>query len=202
MDAVTKISVGSIFATLVLPAWAVWRLPRYFLSVPIGTMIFWTWSFVGADMIRGIDPEYDSFGPAFNFLFGWVLGGGYCLMWVAIREFLSWSRRQEPRTLSGYTERFHNGAGLAMWAAVAGVCIAMPFLHRVVYRQSGLYYLLTYICTGGPILLLAMTMVIAYLLRVLRQEIPAAEPALPAEHGWTKRLCGDHKRDHMTEDRP
>lgn len=183
MDIVTKISIGFIFATLVLLAWTVWRLPRYFLSVPIGTMIFWTWSFISADMVRGIDPEYDSFGPAFNFLFGWILGGQYCLIWVGIRELLSRFRPQKRQTRSGRAERFHNAAGLAMWAAVAGVCITMPSLHRVVYRQSGSYYLLTYVCAGGPILLLAVTMAITYLLRVVRQQIPAAEPVLAAAHG-------------------
>ena len=183
MDIVTKISIGFIFATLVLPAWTVWRLPRYFLSVPIGTMIFWTWSFIGADTIRGIDPEYDSFGPAFNLLFGWILGGQYCLLWVGIRELLSRFRPQKRRTRSGRAERFHNVVGLAMWTAVAGVCLAMPSLHRVVYRQSDSYCLLTYVCAGGPILLLAVTMAITYLVRVVRRQTPAAKPAPAVEDG-------------------
>jgi len=36
-----QMDTALVAAEFVLPAWLVWRLPRYYLSLPLGTLVYW-----------------------------------------------------------------------------------------------------------------------------------------------------------------
>lgn len=89
MDISRIVNISFIFAVLVLPAWIVWRLPRLYISIPIGTLVFWGWSVVCGDLLLNLDPEYDSIAPAMMYLLGWVMNGVFYKLDVLPLEYVN-----------------------------------------------------------------------------------------------------------------
>lgn len=93
MDWATLVDRSCTIAVLVLPAWVVWRLPSYFLSVPIGALMFWGWIAVDGLLLPTLDPEYDSIAPVFCLVFGWAIGGAYCCLLMGLCETVDPGRK-------------------------------------------------------------------------------------------------------------
>jgi hypothetical protein len=151
MDLLTRIHIGSLLAILVLPALAVFCLPKSKLSVLMGGLIFWGWLVLLSDFMRECDPSSDSPAALFNFLLGLPFGIGYCAIWAAIRRRL---QRAEVRRSRGILS-------LVVWSGVIGLCAFVPFIVVHVNNRSLSFYAPYLLLGEGPILLLSVTMVIS-----------------------------------------
>jgi hypothetical protein len=186
MDMATRVDYGFVLAALVLPALIVLLLRRrYYISVPIGTLLFWGWSVVTSSLLLEVDPEYDSIAPALFVLFGGLIGASYCCFWVVIREIISFRRKSKivrqptecasTKSATGAKLPFakaallHSIGGLVVWGALSILCICIPFLDRAIYNEANRKYILYYIFACVPTLLLCLAMSSIYLLEVLRK---------------------------------
>lgn len=159
MDQLTVVNLGSTFAIFVLPAWAVFRLQKPIISIPIGGLIFWCWLVLLGEFTRGFDPSYDSIGPAFNFFFGLPFGLGYCAFWEAIRRFVRRKKKVSP-----------NAVDLILWSLLIALCICFPFIFKSVYRMDPMDYFSEILFGIGPILLLCIAMVLKLTIEVYQRK--------------------------------
>lgn len=155
---------GFWFAALALPVWIVWRLPRYYLSVPIGALLVWGLGTVDGFLLPSLDPEYDSIAPGIWLVFGWAMGGVYCCVLMGVREIMSppWKRSGTSKAgtcaASGKAVSVHHVLGVAVWGGLSVLCICYPFIDRARYRETDWTFLEYYLFACGPILLLSLTM--------------------------------------------
>jgi len=175
MDFPRIVDSSCAFAALVLPVWIVWRLPRYYLSVPIGALMFWGWLVVDGFLLLRLDLEYNSIAPALLLLVGWAMGGVYCCLLMGIREIVSaqWKSRGPGKAGTCVAPRKailgHHVLGLAVWGILSVLCICYPFVDRARYGETDWMFLEYYLFACGPILLLAATMSLINLRGVLKQ---------------------------------
>ncbi len=153
MDQLTRLNFGLFFATLVLPAWVVLRLPSAKVSIPVDALIFWGWFVLYCDFVGDIDPSRaGGFGPAAVFFFGWQPGVCYCAIWLLPRRLL-----QKPEARSG--SMAVKLIGLSIWLALIGLCLSFPFMATALHRRSIGFYM-PYVLIGvGPILVLCVAVV-------------------------------------------
>jgi hypothetical protein len=155
MDFLRMVEIGSGFAVLVLPVWIVWRVPRYYLSVPIGALMFWGWLVVDGFLLLRLDPEYNSIAPALLLLVGWAMGAVYCCLLMAVREIVSPRRKSRSVgkaggcTVSQKVASFHHALGLAVWGALSVLCICYPFIDRARYGETDWMFLEYYLFACG-----------------------------------------------------
>lgn len=172
MDWAALVSWGCILGALILPVWIVWRLPSYFLSVPIGTLIVWGWLMVDGLLLSSLDPEYDSIGPGLWLVLGWSVGLAYCCILIGLYEILPSGRQsRSARKImecgkGGNSGQIHSVLGLTAWGGISVLCICYPFIDRALY---GVYDWLFNLSAFGPTLLLSVTMVFINLLRFLKR---------------------------------
>ncbi len=175
MDLLRTLDIGCVFAALVLPVWIVWRLPRYYLSVPIGAFMFWGWLVVDGFLLPSLDPQYDSIAPALLLFVGWAMGAVYCCVLMGVREIVSprWkarsARKTGGRTASSKVASFHHALGLTVWGSLSIFCICYPFIDRAKYAETEWMFLEYYLFACGPILVLSLTMSILNLRQVLKR---------------------------------
>jgi hypothetical protein len=149
MDIVSTLNCGCVIGILILPAWAVLRLPRLAVSIPIGTLIFWTWLFLPGVILRESDPDYDSMGPAFAFLFGLPWGFFYCGIWAIVRKGVP--RLNKPRRPGTVLD-------VVIWSGIALLCASFPWLVSAKYHRDVAMDLGYTLFGAGPLLLLAVAM--------------------------------------------
>lgn len=96
---ITAISVAFLAPPLMIWRWR-WR------GAILGSLIFWLTIGAAGPLIAQLDPRR---GPAtldtIWWLFGWIGGAAYSLMWLALRAGLTRLFRQHPRptTVPGVT---------------------------------------------------------------------------------------------------
>ena len=175
MDFPRIIDSSFAFAALALPVWIVWRLPRYYLSVPIGALLVWGLGTVDGFLLLRLDAEYDSIAPGLWIVCGWAMGGVYCCVLMGVREIVSppWKRGGAGKAgmcvASGKAISVHHVLGLAVWGALSVLCICYPFIDRARYRETDWMFLEYYLSACGPILLLSLTMSVINLRQVLKR---------------------------------
>ena len=160
MDLLSRISLGAMFAVLILPAWIVFRLQNPKVSVPIGGLIFWGWLVLLSGFIRDFDPSYDGWGPFFNLLFGLPLGIGYCAFWAVICRLVLRLKVNRSRGI----------ISLVVWSAMIILCVCFPFLVTSTYHRSLMFYMPYLLFGVGPILLLSVAMVLSILFEMHRSK--------------------------------
>ena len=163
MDWAIIVDRSCTFAALVLPVWIVWRLPRYYLSVPIGALMCWGWLMVDGYLLPALDSEYDSIAPGLWLVFGWVVGVAYCCFLVGICEIVAPGRKSgsagkiSERATTGNFAVILSVLGLTAWGGLSVLCICYPFIDKARYGMTDwLFNLFAF----GPTLLLSITMLI------------------------------------------
>lgn len=178
MDWAIVVDGSCAFAALVLPVWVVWRLPRYYLSVPIGALMFWGWFMADGLLLPSLDAEYDSIGPGLFLFFGLPVGIVYCCVVAAVCHNLR--RRPKPpgtgeSALSpgtGSSVPIHAVLGLAVWAGLSVLCICYPFIGRARYGPPGWAPPIFNLFACGPTFLLSATMALVNLRCMLKHSRP------------------------------
>ncbi len=173
MDMIGRLGLAGVIGVFLLPAWAVFRLPRLVVAVPVGALIFWTWLFLPGVLLQEWDPTYDSFGPAFSLLFGLPWGFGYCGFWAIVRTGV-------PR-LKNRVRRPGTILDLVIWSGVALFCVSFPWLASAKYHRA-LADDLGYTLSGaGPLFLLAVALAATAYLSLPRQgkAVPHPSPLPP-----------------------
>lgn len=164
-----RVENALMLAALVLPGWAVWRLPRYYLSLPLGTLIFWGLMVNTGWFIMGLDREYDSIAPALMVFAAGPLGGGYCALCLGVSEAFSPLRnRREQASRPTRANRTRAIAGLAVWAALCLFSFLLPFVRPPIQRRGDPTFPRDYFSACWPILLLVVTMLLMYALSLGR----------------------------------
>jgi len=189
MDFFHRMDIGLVSAALVLPAWLVFRLPWYYLSVPVGTLVFGGLLVVSSFLLREVAPVCDGFTAVLILLFGWMEGFAYCFLWAAVRKFISRRRKNVPRrSRSERAERMHLITGLVIWWSLWAFCVVLPFAHRPAIRRSDPTFFADYFGVCSPILLVVMTMSLMYLVQLLKRA-PAVREASACD------LCNDESEE-------
>jgi len=164
-----RVDNAMMMAALVLPAWVVWRLPHYYLSIPIGTLISWGLMVIDGWLISSIDLHYDSIAPGLMVFCGGPLGGSYCLIVAAVCEVISPLRkRRRQASHSPPADRIHSVIGFAIWTVVTLFCFLLPFVNPPLERRGDPTFPQDYFGACWPILLLVVTMVLMYAVSLLR----------------------------------
>ena len=152
MDMLHRVSLGIVIGVMILPAWAVLRLPSLKVSMPIGTFIHWGWLVLGSDFLREFDPGYDSLAPAFNIVFGWGTGLIYCAIWAGIRRWLLHSR----------VDHTGSSTGVVVWSCLVVLCLCFPFMTATMYHRNLAFYMPYTLIGVAPVLLLCSAMVFTH----------------------------------------
>jgi len=146
------------------------------LSCPRGSFsdcLTTTFRFLVSDgfLIIRLDPEYDGMGAGMMMAFGGPMGFAYCLFWAGLRRVIVLlGRRVFRRKRSARPERMHVVAGLTIWASLWVFCIVLPFVAPPAHRRPDAMFLEDYFGVCSPILLVATTMSLMYLVQVLKTE--------------------------------
>ena len=158
-----------MLGALVLPAFVIWRIRRYCVSVPVSVLLSGWLMFVAGAIPLALFPDYDGVGAAMTMGLAPIFAVGYTSFLVAIRKG---TRRRAPAR-SG---RHQAMAGMAVWAGLGLFCLVAPFIGADRIRKGDPPLLIECVIFCGPILLLALTMSLAYLWQLLH---PAPEPVVP-----------------------
>ena len=164
-----RVESALMLAALVLPGWGMWRLPRYYLSLPLGTLIFWGLVVNAGWFIMGLDREYDSIAPGLMLFAAGPMGGVYCLLCLGVCEAISpLSERRGKVSRPTRANRTHAIAGLTVWAALCLFAFLLPFVRPPLQRRRDPTFPRDYFSACWPILLLALTMFLMYALSLGR----------------------------------
>jgi hypothetical protein len=178
MDVLHLTDRALCLATLLLPIWTVWRLPRWYLYMPIGTAIFWGMSVTNGYLLLNLDVQYDSIAPGIAVLLGAPAGMVYCLLWAGIRESLALlAKVARVERSSARMSPAGDMVGLVVWTGLSGLCVVLPFwgTPRSLHKDPQLFAAYSVACS--PILLLAVTLSLQYVVRLGRRR-PQAPPNL------------------------
>jgi len=172
MDLAIIVDSTCCLAALAIPMWIVCRLPRYYLSVPIGALTFWGWLTVDGYLLLGLDSEYDSIGPGMFLLTGWAIGGIYCVGLMIIHKIISSHRKSRSTVKAGKSFSppgyfwAHYIFGLCLWGCLSVLCVFYPFMDSAKYGNK---YWKFHLFAFGPTLLLSITMSLIYLRYIIIQ---------------------------------
>lgn len=148
-------------AGFVWPAWPIWRIRRWYVAIPISALLScWllaTLAILGAELTPEVD---NNFGAGMMVIFSPGVGLGYALFLFALR---AGTRTRESSSFS----RRDTVVGLAVWICLCVFAIVIPFIAPPRARRGDPLFLGDYFFYCGPILLLALTMSLVYLWRLV-----------------------------------
>ena len=151
-----------VLAALILPAWLVWRIPSFYISLPIAALLS-CWLLVIAGVLPpGFDPDYDGIGAGMTILIAPYLSIVYTLILFAIRRVSLASNKHKERRRFIQSERRDALVGLVVWVGLCAFCAVYPFFALPRACISASSFLTDYFFFFGPILLLTFTMSLIY----------------------------------------
>ena len=165
----TNIMVETVtLAAVILPACPIWRIQRRYISIPVAVLLSWWLLFIAGVIPLTLEPDYDGIGAAMTLAFAPGVAVGCALLLVVIRTGTRRRTSARPR-------RRRTVTGLTVWAGLGLFCIVASFIVPPRMRKGEPPLLTDYLFFCGPILLLAVTMSLAYLWQLLH---PQREPDL------------------------
>ncbi len=170
-----------MLAGLILPAWPIWRIRRYCIAIPVSALLS-CWLLVASSVFTlELIPGYDGIGAAMTILVSPVVGLVYALVLAAIRAAtLSIGARLRPSRTPPFGQS-NAIVGLVAWASLGVLSLVLPFVAPPHARRGDPLFLADYFFFCGPIVLLAIVMLLTYALRLhqLRRIAPLYAPDGP-----------------------
>ena len=143
-----------------MPAWPILRIRRWYVAIPVSALLSCWLLFTWAGFTVELNPDYDGFGAGMTILFSPGLAIGYAVVLFVLHMAIRQGR--PARFTCG-----HPRAGLAVWMGLCAFCVVVPFIAPPRARRGDPLFLVDYFFFCGPILLLALTMSLVYLWRLV-----------------------------------
>ncbi|MBN1360815.1 MAG: hypothetical protein JW993_09495 [Sedimentisphaerales bacterium] len=165
MPSYRTVEMAVMLAGLILPAWPIWRIRRPWIALPISALLSCWFLFISSALTVELVPSYDGIGAAMTMVVSPFVGTVYALVLTGIhRATSSLSARRQSSTPAA-PHRSNALVGLTTWAGLLVFAIVLPLVAPPRACRGDPLFLADYLFFCGPILLLAVVMVLTHLFR-------------------------------------